>query len=74
MYICICHGLKESDVFAARTAGAEDAKSVFSSFGVEPQCGRCVAHLHGLLCQGACSSKGRQGADPGQSCKHSKRN
>lgn len=62
MYVCICHGLKETDVAAAQSAGAADAHGVFSSFGVEPQCGQCLSHLHGMMCQKKCHAHGQAGA------------
>lgn len=58
MYVCICHGLKEHDVHAARSSGASDAQTVFSSLGVQPQCGRCLDHMEGMLCDHGCKSPG----------------
>ncbi|MDK9719991.1 MAG: (2Fe-2S)-binding protein [Rhodospirillales bacterium] len=71
MYVCICHGLKESDVSAAQSAGAADAHGVFSNFGVEPQCGRCLSHLHGMMCQKSCKAKGQSGKHGHGQCTHS---
>lgn len=61
MYVCICHGLKESDVHSARQAGAADSNAVFSSLGVQPQCGRCVEHIDGMFRPGACRANGETG-------------
>ena len=49
MFICICHALTDSDVNEASAKGARREEDVFSQFGVEPRCRRCVPCIRGLL-------------------------
>lgn len=49
MYVCICHALTDHDVKSAETKGATDEKEVFCLYGVNPQCGRCIPFMRGIL-------------------------
>lgn len=42
MYVCICHGFTDKQVKTAVNQGARSTAKVYESFGVRPQCGKCV--------------------------------
>lgn len=54
MYVCICHGLTDSDVESAEKNGATQETEVFCHYGVKPQCGKCIPSMRCLM---KCSRK-----------------
>lgn len=49
MYVCVCHGVTESDVRDHVAAGACSAKQVRAACGMRPGCGACVNRIRTLL-------------------------
>ena len=49
MYVCICNVLKDKDVERAIAAGARTVFDVYTFHGCEPQCGRCMPTMQGML-------------------------
>lgn len=49
MYVCICHGIKGRDVEAALAEGVRRPAELHRHFGVEPQCGRCMATIRDMV-------------------------
>ena len=49
MYICNCNGLTVTDVVEASTKGVENAGDVFSCYGVEEGCGKCIPEIEEYL-------------------------
>ena len=49
MYVCNCNGLTVADVIEASAKGLENARDVFSCYGVEEGCGMCVAEIEEYL-------------------------
>jgi bacterioferritin-associated ferredoxin len=56
MFVCVCHALTDADVKAAARKGATGEAEVFCSFGVRPQCGRCIPTMRCLLGAPACAN------------------
>ncbi|MFT7227970.1 MAG: bacterioferritin-associated ferredoxin [Methylophilaceae bacterium] len=51
MYVCVCNGVTERQVYKAIDAGATTVKALSRQLGVGTQCGTCVG------CAKACLSK-----------------
>jgi len=49
MYVCICHAFTDKQVKAAIGKGAQSTAKVYESFGVRPQCGKCVRCVRDLV-------------------------
>ncbi|WP_439816014.1 (2Fe-2S)-binding protein [Zavarzinia sp. CC-PAN008] len=45
MYTCICNALRERQVEAAISSGAQSSGEVFRALDCRPQCGRCVPEV-----------------------------
>lgn len=49
MYICLCHGLTDSQIAAAVAAGAKRPKDVYCACGSRAQCGTCTATILSII-------------------------
>jgi bacterioferritin-associated ferredoxin len=49
MYVCVCNGLTDRQVRDIAEAGGRSAAGVYRSFGVRPQCGKCVPMMRDIL-------------------------
>ena len=51
MYICVCKGIKESDVEDLGRAGVTCPKKLAASLGIDDEdtCGRCLDQIHDLV-------------------------
>jgi bacterioferritin-associated ferredoxin len=49
MYICICHGVTESQIREAVQAGAGDMDTLSAELGIGTRCGTCVCATQSLL-------------------------
>ena len=49
MYICICHGVTESQIREAVQHGADDMETLSTELGVGTRCGTCVCAAQSLL-------------------------
>jgi bacterioferritin-associated ferredoxin len=55
MYVCVCNGLTDRQVRGVAAAGGRSAAGVYRSFGVRPQCGKCVPMMRDILRDSAAS-------------------
>lgn len=76
MYICLCKGVKESDVRQLALAGMVTAGNVVDAFGLDDEdcCGRCAKNVCELVAlaaspAGCCSADG-QPACPANGMQH----
>ena len=49
MYLCNCNGLTVTQIVRACSNGVTNATEVFSSFGAEQCCGKCVPEIQECL-------------------------
>lgn len=49
MYVCICHGVTESEIAAALDAGARTPEQVGADCKAGTGCGTCVAKIRELI-------------------------
>lgn len=51
MYVCLCKGLKETDIRQASLSGLVNAESAIAAFGLDDEdcCGRCARNIHELV-------------------------
>ncbi|WP_374693369.1 bacterioferritin-associated ferredoxin [Acidithiobacillus sp. AMEEHan] len=49
MYVCICHGVTESELREAIRDGAHTLRALRERLGVATNCGRCAACARGIL-------------------------
>lgn len=49
MYICICNGIKDSQVRTAAQDGAGTVGQVFRAHGCKPDCAQCVGCMRDIL-------------------------
>lgn len=49
MYVCICHGVTESEIAAALDAGARTPEQVGASCKAGTGCGTCVGKIRELI-------------------------
>jgi bacterioferritin-associated ferredoxin len=45
MYVCICHGYRESCVAKAVDSGPASVADVYRCLGEQPRCGKCVPEV-----------------------------
>jgi bacterioferritin-associated ferredoxin len=48
MYVCVCNGLTSRQVTAA-AAHCSSTGGVYRSFGVTPQCGKCIPTIRATI-------------------------
>jgi bacterioferritin-associated ferredoxin len=48
MYVCVCNGLTSRQVRGA-AAQCTSTGGVYRSLGVEPQCGKCIPTIRGMI-------------------------
>lgn len=51
MFVCLCNGLKDSQMCGAIDGGANCVSAVYKSLGCQPQCGKCVPFVREQLAQ-----------------------
>src|ERR1051326_6639247 len=61
MYVCLCEGLRESDIRELAFAGIVSAATVVDTFGLDDEdcCGRCAKNVYELVAlatHGICST------------------
>jgi|KBSSwiStaDraftv2_1062776.scaffolds.fasta_scaffold453097_2 bacterioferritin-associated ferredoxin len=49
MYICICHGVTESQIREAVQGGADSLDTLRAELGIGTRCGTCVCAAQSLL-------------------------
>jgi len=49
MYVCNCNGLREREVSAAITEGAQTPCQVYERLGCAPRCGRCRIDMQRMI-------------------------
>ena len=49
MYICICNGIRESDLRAAVNSGTRNTRELFRLMGAKPKCGTCLRHAQAII-------------------------
>jgi bacterioferritin-associated ferredoxin len=49
MYVCNCNGIRERDVRAAISAGAQRPAQIFKACDAKPQCARCVCDMRRMV-------------------------
>ncbi len=51
MYVCLCKGLKESDIQQVMQSGPMDPDSLATTLGLDDEdcCGRCARNIHQLV-------------------------
>jgi bacterioferritin-associated ferredoxin len=49
MYICVCHGVTESQIREAVEGGADNMETLSAELGVGVRCGTCVCAAQSLL-------------------------
>jgi bacterioferritin-associated ferredoxin len=49
MYVCICNGIKDSDVRNSVADGAQKVSHVFKKQGCKPECARCVNCIRDII-------------------------
>ena len=56
MYVCLCKGLKESDVREAGLSGCVTARQIIAEFGLRENgcCGRCAKNICELVSLAKC--------------------
>lgn len=55
MFVCNCHGIRESDIDRAAAQGCRNPRDVFAYCAdAEPCCGKCVPEIRRQLAQAAC--------------------
>lgn len=61
MYVCVCHGVTDSQVRKAVASGVQSLRGLRDQLGVASECGRCARCAHGILkeCRG-CDGKKAQ--------------
>jgi len=45
MYVCICHGITDSEIDRSLAQGCRTVGDVFRQRGERPQCGKCIPDL-----------------------------
>jgi bacterioferritin-associated ferredoxin len=56
MYVCLCNGIRESDVKAAIRGGATKPEDVYHRLGCEPACFTCVSTVAEMVAGSASSA------------------
>jgi len=51
MYVCLCKGLRETDIQQVALNGMVNAETVAKTFGLDDEdcCGRCARNIHELV-------------------------
>ncbi|MCP4987046.1 MAG: bacterioferritin [Colwellia sp.] len=49
MYVCICHGITDTQIESAIDKGAETMKQLTTELNVGSQCGECCQCTKGIL-------------------------
>jgi bacterioferritin-associated ferredoxin len=49
MYVCICNGIRETEVRKAACAVAGDAEAIYLALGKEPQCRMCLEEADAIV-------------------------
>jgi len=49
MYVCVCNGIKDSQVRSAAQNGAGTVGQVFKAHGCKPDCAQCVGCIRDVL-------------------------
>ena len=49
MYVCICNGIRETDLRACAREVPGDAEQVYHELGFTPQCRMCLDEAEGIL-------------------------
>ncbi len=49
MYVCVCNGIKDSQVRSAAQKGAGTVGQVFKAHGCKPDCAQCVGCMRDVL-------------------------
>jgi len=49
MYVCLCNGIRESDIIDAAHRTDGNAESVYRALGIEPSCGSCLDFADDLI-------------------------
>ncbi len=49
MYVCICHGITDTQIESAIDKGAETMKQLTTELNVGSQCGKCCQCTKGIL-------------------------
>ncbi|WP_075186056.1 bacterioferritin-associated ferredoxin [Teredinibacter haidensis] len=49
MYVCLCKGIKDSDIRDAVSNGADSLAAVQDQLGVATQCGKCTCLAHEII-------------------------
>lgn len=53
MYICICNGIRESELQRLGREGVRDPRKALARFGCEPQCESCLEEVQAVLFGGS---------------------
>lgn len=51
MYVCICNGYRDADLYQVARAGVRCARLAYASLGNGPRCGRCLVVAQELIDQ-----------------------
>ena len=49
MYVCICNGIKESELRHLAQGGAETAEQAYTALGIQPDCAKCVGFAQSII-------------------------
>jgi bacterioferritin-associated ferredoxin len=65
MYVCVCNGIKESDVRAlARRHPSESIEQLYARLDVEVDCGSCLSFAEDLAGEERCANISRPPRNP----------
>ncbi len=49
MYVCICNGIKESELRHLAQGGAETTEQAYAALGIQPDCAECVGFAQNII-------------------------
>ncbi len=49
MYVCVCHGITESQIMESASQGARHVRDLHRHLSLGSQCGKCVCSARELL-------------------------
>jgi bacterioferritin-associated ferredoxin len=55
MYVCVCNGIKDTQVKQAANSGVQTVGGVFKAHGCKPECAQCVNCIRTIIKEEGCS-------------------